>query len=323
MSYKSLINIDNQFLIKDNLSKEILKKSISFIANQKSVKKKDIDKAYKKQISKKLKLPSKISFDQIHIIIKTNYNNDLKFIDLNKSLIFYKNKEKFGLTSEKINKYNLIDINFFPPTKHYKGLIFQKLAKGNFSRPKNLLGFNSDILKNISKVIFILSSINKTEIKVSKYITNFKYSKKMDPLNYKIIKNLLSSLKKYEKENIQITLTHGDFKCEHLYLLKTKLEYVIDWENVGIRSIFFDLLNFFIPWFVHRSYDYQKIKEYINVFINTYLPHLAKFIDKKYDLYFSIFAFERYLRIKHRRALKFNKKDAFKRYNFLFKNLII
>lgn len=323
MNNKSLINIDNKFLVKDNLSKDVLKKSISFIASQKGEKINNIEKAYKKKIFKKLKLPSKISFDQIHVIVKTNFNNDLKFIDFNKSLIFYEEKNNFGLTLKKINKYNLININFFPPTKRHNGIISQKLAKGIFNRPKNLSGFNSDILKNISEIISVLSTINNAEIKISKYINNFKYSRKEDPLNYKIIKKLYSSLNKYDKENIQTALTHGDFKCEHLYSLNTQLEYVIDWENVGIRSVFFDLLNFFVPWFVHRSYSYYNIKDFVKKFIDNHLPQLVKFIDNKYDLYFSIFAFERYLRIKYRRASRFNNKDAYKRYNELFKSLII
>ncbi len=323
MNIESLINIDNNFLIKDNLSKDVLKKSISFIANQKGVKINKIEEAYKKKIFQKLKLPPKISFDEIHVIVKTNFNHDLKFIDFNKSLIFYEEKSNSGLTLKKINKYNLINIDFFPPTNHENGLISQKLAKGIFNRPKNLLEFDSDILKNISEVISVLSTLNNAKIKISNHIKNFKYSRKEDPLNYKIIEKVHSSLNKYEEENIQTALTHGDFKCEHLYSLNTQLEYVIDWENVGIRSVFFDLLNFFVPWFVHRSYSYQNIKGFINKFIDNHLPQLNKFIDNKYDLYFLIFAFERYVRIKYHRASGFNNKDAYKRYNELFKSLII
>ncbi|MDC2997463.1 phosphotransferase [Candidatus Pelagibacter sp.] len=321
MNIESLINIDNNFLIKDNLSKDVLKKSISFIANQKGVKINKIEKAYKKKIFQKLKLPPKISFDEIHIIIKTNFNHDLKFIDFNKSLIFYEEKSNSGLTLKKINKYNLINIDFFPPTNHENGLISQKLAKGIFNRPKNLLQFDSDILKNISEVISVLSTLNNAKIKISNHIKNFKYSRKEDPLNYKIIKKMHSSLNKYEEENIQTALTHGDFKCEHLYSLNTQLEYVIDWENVGIRSVFFDLLNFFVPWFAKRSYNYTDIKNYILQFVKSYLPQFRKVLIGKYDLYFSVFALERYARMYNGRSSKFNLNSARKRYYSLFKDL--
>ena len=99
------------------------------------------------------------------------------------------------------------------------------------------------------------------------------------------------------------------------------MEYLIDWENVDLRSIFFDLLNFFTPWFVHRSYNYPQIKKYISKFIQNYLPHLQIFIQDKYDLYFAIFAMERYKRIDNARSIEFDINEAYKRYNFIFNKL--
>ena len=66
-------------------------------------------------------------------------------------------------------------------------------------------------------------------------------------------------LKNNKNETFRTSLTHGDFKFEHLFNLDDKLEYVVDWENVNVRSIFFDLLNFFVLWFVHRSFNYLPI----------------------------------------------------------------
>ena len=91
---------------------------------------------------------------------------------------------------------------------------------------------------------------------------------------------------------------------------------------VGIRSIFFDVMNFFIPWFQRRSYDYFEIKKYILKFIKKYTPSLQNDIKNKYDIYFSIYALERYKRIQNGRTKKFDIEDANKRYNNLFKNLI-
>ena len=133
--------------------------------------------------------------------------------------------------------------------------------------------------------------------------------------------SLILLLKNYPNENIITTLTHGDFKFEHLFTLNNKLEYVVDWENVGVRSIFFDLLNFFVPWFVNRSYNYSQIKNYILKFIQDFLPHLHDCILNKYDLYFSVYALERYMRLSGARSSDFDLDAAYKRYNLLLKNL--
>ena len=105
------------------------------------------------------------------------------------------------------------------------------------------------------------------------------------------------------------------------FLLKDKLEYVIDWDTVGIRSIFFDVMNFFMPWFTKRSYNYFQIKEYILKFIDDYVPNLQNEIKNKYNIYFSIYALERYKRIHDCRTVEFDVNMAYERYNSLFKNI--
>ena len=58
-------------------------------------------------------------------------------------------------------------------------------------------------------------------------------------------------------------------------------------------------------------------------FVKKYLPHLLSCASDKYDLYFSIFALERYSRIYNRKSLKFDRKQkAYKRYSNIFKKLI-
>ena len=101
-----------------------------------------------------------------------------------------------------------------------------------------------------------------------------------------------------------------------------KLEYLVDWENVGVRSIYFDLFNFFVPWFVHRSHSYAEIKKFILKFIQNYLSQHFDVIEDKYDLYFSIFVLERYFRIEDKKNFEFNKNEGYKRFELLFKNLI-
>lgn len=137
--------------------------------------------------------------------------------------------------------------------------------------------------------------------------------------NSKIINKIFILLKRFKQKNIITSLTHGDFKLNHLFLLNNNLECVVDWEDVGERSIFYDLLNFFVPWFLKRSYNYFQIKNHICQLVKIYSPNLSNEVSKKYDLYFLLFSLERYNRIKNK---NFNEKAAFKRYNILFNNLI-
>ena len=76
------------------------------------------------------------------------------------------------------------------------------------------------------------------------------------------------------------------------------MEYVIDWERVETRSIFFDIFNFFIPWFARRSYDYLEIKKFMLNFIKNYLPNLKSLIEEKYDLYFNLFVLSVFIVLK-------------------------
>ena len=316
------INIDDTFFIKDEINNEALHQCISFIAKQKSVSKFLIEKAYKNKKLTNIKLPGNVFDKNLDIIIKRKFNNDLKFVNLNESEIFYEYNDKSRLFLDKINKFKLKDIKFFPPTYFNDNLIFQKLTKGTYYRPSKLSEFNKDLLNNIKEIIVILSSLNKEDSKVSEYLSKALNNNAKDKLNSEIISSSISKLKEYHNENIKLSLTHGDFKFEHLFLLDGRIEYIIDWENVGIRSIYFDLFNFFVPWFARRSYKYFEIKDYILNFIQNYLPNLLKNIKEKYDLYFCIFVVERYRRINDARSLRFDEDEAHNRFNLLFKNLI-
>ena len=321
MHNKMFINIDDTFLIREGMAHEVLNQSLSFVVNQRGTKRAVVEKAYKNNISQAIELPQNLYDEGVDIIIKRKINKDYKFLNLNKSVIFYRYKDRKGLNIDKIDRFQLSKIKFFPRTYLLDDIIFQELAKGVYYRPNKLTDFNSSLLSNIAQVISILSSLKSHEVKIADYLTNFEFSKVEDPLNSKIINTLILLLKNYPNENIITTLTHGDFKFEHLFTLNNKLEYVVDWENVGLRSIFFDLLNFFVPWFVNRSYNYSQIKNYIHKFIQDYLPHLQYSILDKYDLYFSVYALERYMRISGARTSEFDLDAAYKRYNLLLKNL--
>ena len=83
-----------------------------------------------------------------------------------------------------------------------------------------------------------LSQKNQSLINVSNYFIKFEKTN-FDNINQNIINCCLSILKNINFQEIKISLTHGDFKYEHLYLLNENLEYVIDWENVGRKVCIF------------------------------------------------------------------------------------
>ena len=315
------VNIDDTFYIQKEINQKKLQKCVSFVSNQKNIDSLVIEKAYKKNILKIIALPHGIKEKDVDIVIKTKFNKDYKFINLKNTQILCELTHKINFTLNKINHFQLNKIKFFPATYISRKIVYQKLAKGNCYRPNDLSEFNSSLLKNLAHVVNNLSPRNKSQIKISSYLNDNKFKKKDDDLNFKIINIFILMLKKYRSKSITLSLTHGDFKFEHLFLLKDKLEYVIDWDTVGIRSIFFDVMNFFIPWFTKRSYNYFQIKEYILKFIDDYVPNLQNEIKNKYNIYFSIYALERYKRIHDCRTAEFDVNMAYKRYNSLFKNI--
>ena len=320
MLSQKFIKINDEFLIKKDIKGKNLDNCLNFVVNQRSIKISKIKKNYVKNIFQVINFPKNIGDEEVDVVIKSRFNNGYRFINLNKSVIFYENKNS-DFNFEKIKRYGLNTIKFFPNTYLSNGLVFQKLAKGVYYRPEKISDLKQNLFVNISKVVKKLSSIRKSEIKVSKYIEKLKFLKSTDKLNSKIINDFILILKDNKSDKIQVSLTHGDFKFEHLFITNNQLEYLVDWENVGLRVVFFDLMNFFVPWFVHRSYDYIQIKNFLFKYIKIFLPDMSRLIKDKYDLYFAIFAIEKYLRINEKKNLKFSKVEAYKRYNNLFKKL--
>lgn len=320
MSSQKFKSVNDEFLIRNSISDELLDKCFTFVINQRCIERTKVEEAYKKNISLSIEFPQNIKDEGVDVVIKSKFNNNDKFVNLNKSVIFYEYKNS-GLRIEKVKKLQLGNIKFFPQTHVSGDLIFQQLAKGIYFRPEKLSELSQNLTNNIAETINILSKLEKNKIKVSNYLDNLKFTETQDSLNFQILNTFILIIKNHKDEEINISLTHGDFKFEHLFTKDNQLEYLIDWENVGLRVIFFDLMNFFIPWFVHRSFNYFQIKDYINQFVKNYLSHLEDCIKEKYDLYFSVFALERYIRINDKKNLEFDKNKAYQRYNILFKSL--
>lgn len=322
MRNEAFINIDNFYYIKKDANYEILNNSIKFIAKQKNTKKEIVESLYKKNSMYEIELSEKVCKKEVNIIINTKFNNYYKFINLKKSILFYEHDNLIGLNIDKIKQFNLDKINFFPKTYIDDGLVIQQLATGSFFRPSDLSNFNAHLLKNIAKVINVFSFLNYRNIKVASYLKNLETFNIKNSLTSKIIKTFILKLKSYNEDSLNLSLTHGDFKFEHLFTIDNQIEYLVDWENVDVRSIYFDLFNFFVPWFIHRSYCYTEIKKFILEFIQNYLSQHFNDIKDRYDLYFSFFVLERFVRIKEKKTFEFNKDEAYERFELLFKNLI-
>ena len=319
MSGKKFIYINNSYLIKDKISKRKLNKCILFIIKKSNLKKEFINKAIKKNKIREVNLPKNFNVD---IILKTKLNKDLKLINLGKSKIFHK-KEAFSISFlKKIKNFKLNRISFFPKTYLYKDMIFQQIAKGYFYRPNKLKDFSESFFKTFSQVINIFISRNNKKIGVNRFIKKFKKANFKDDLNLKILNTCILILTRKKQSSVKLSLTHGDLKFEHMYFLNNKLEYVIDWENVGIRSIYFDIFNFFTPWFVKRSYKFKKLKKFILNFVDYYMPKLSGDLKNNFDFYFAAFALERYIRLHQTRTVKFEMNTAYKRYYLLFNKII-
>lgn len=321
MYINEFISIDGAFFIRKEISGKFLDHCISFISNKKNISNFILKKDYKKKISKKILMSNALINKGPDIAIKRKFFNTYKFINLNDLILFYDAKKKdFELYLNKINNYKINKIKFFPQISYTNGLVVQKLAKGVNCIPEQISNFNKHYFNSIAEVINTLSKINNYEMNVKDYVSKNNFNcNKNDLLNVEIIRKILFLLKNYNQKKIIISLTHGDFKFDHLFILNNNLEYLVDWEDAGERSIFYDLFNIFIPWFSRRTYNYQEIKNHIHKFTKIYIPTLFDEVFKCYDLYFLLYSLERYNRFKDK---NFNKEDAFKRYNVLVNKLI-
>ena len=74
------ISIDDNFLIKNHISFELLDKCFAFIESQSGIKKNLIEKAFKKKILHSIEFPKKINSEIIDMVIKTKLSTLLQCI---------------------------------------------------------------------------------------------------------------------------------------------------------------------------------------------------------------------------------------------------
>ena len=170
------VNIDEIFFIKKKITQKKLKKCISIISNQKNSKILNIKEIYESYNLKKINFPHEIKEKDIDVIIKTKFNKDYKYVNLNKSLILCKESKKIKSTLKKVYYYKVDKIKFFPKTYLLRKIVFQKLAKGKIYIPNNLSEFGSSLLSNIAFLVNKLSLRNNSKIKVSTYLNLNKFS---------------------------------------------------------------------------------------------------------------------------------------------------
>ena len=106
-----------------------------------------------KQIFKISENSSKFYKEDVHVIIKTKFNKDYKYININKSIVL-SNLENETKVFKKIDRFQLEKSTFFQKLIQIKNS-FQVLAKGNFYRPNKL----SDICSNLKPILPVLLMI--------------------------------------------------------------------------------------------------------------------------------------------------------------------
>ena len=130
------VNIDDCFFIKCKKPDETLLKSIAFVANQKKVTNLIIKKAYEKNDKIKINLPKNLLKKNIDIIIKRNFKNDFKFIDIKKFEIFYSIDIKTNLFFEILTNHLLS--HKAPQLGHLKNLSLLQLARDKTQLQSNV-----------------------------------------------------------------------------------------------------------------------------------------------------------------------------------------
>lgn len=246
------------------------------------------------------------------------YQNYLKKIINNKfriSLLYkLKNKEFYKLINDNkkifakiyLSKYTKkISLNEFDAYKYYKKkkqinipkiIFFKKNSKFNVllleyieaqSYKKNYFRlFNYYKLpgRKNSKKICLNKYLDKYFINLNNFQKNIKYK----------------LIKKYKNKKILQTASHGDLIYYNL-LTKKKINYFIDFEFFSKnRSLYFDLLNWFIVPIITTLIRY-KISKLIILFPIFFLKIIFYFIKKNitiknfsiFKMYFNIFLFEK------------------------------
>ena len=94
------VNIDETFFIKEKITQKKLQECILFISNQTNIKKLVIKNAYKNYNLKKFNFPKELNKKDIDIVIKTKFNKDFKYINLDKSKIASKINRKTKSSSQ-------------------------------------------------------------------------------------------------------------------------------------------------------------------------------------------------------------------------------
>ena len=98
MSSQKFKSVSDEFLIRNSISDELLDKCFTFVINQRCIERTKVEEAYKKNISLSIEFPQNIKDEGVDVVIKSKFNNNDKFVNLNKSVIFYEYKIVFAHT---------------------------------------------------------------------------------------------------------------------------------------------------------------------------------------------------------------------------------
>ena len=82
MSSQKFKSVNDEFLIRNSISDELLDKCFTFVNNQRRIERTKIEEAYKKNISQSIKFPQNIRDEGVDVVIKSKFNNNDKLIGI-------------------------------------------------------------------------------------------------------------------------------------------------------------------------------------------------------------------------------------------------
>ena len=125
---------------------------------------------------------------------------------------------------------------------------------------------------------------------------------------------------------IPMGLSHGDFKFDHIFLVKDEVKF-IDWDTLGRRSIYFDYFNLIAPWLLHHKFEENTSFDVLRN-INTISENISKDCTKKkikisdVVFYIDVFLIERLTRVIEGKLQMSSKLESFKRQINANRNLL-
>ena len=158
--------------------------------------------------------------------------------------------------------------------EYIKGKNFGEILKTNEEIENIYITRIAELLSSLQKINASIKTIEKGTgfYDIKKNIEILKQRKKKEGKTVaKIFKNLKRKIRKFEKENKNKVLVHGDFNPYNIFLEKRRAK-IIDFENTHQGDRVSDIADIFSHFEVTLDFKIseEKIKKWENIFLKTY-----------------------------------------------------